>query len=422
VIASERGVRMINIAVLGYGIVGSGVVEVLKKNKEGIAKKAGKTIQVKYILDIRDFPDSPEKDLITKNPDDIFNDSDVSIVVETIGGIGIAYEFTKRALIQGKSVVTSNKELVATHGPELMRIAKEKGIHYKFEASVGGGIPIIKPLYECLSANEIISIAGILNGTTNYILTSMANENKDFETALKDAQSKGYAEANPSDDIEGKDSCRKIAILSSIAFGEYVDYREIPTEGITKITVEDLKLIESLNSKIKLIGFSKREKGKILAKVCPCVVNKSNALANVEDVFNAILVSGDSIGEVMFYGRGAGKFPTASAVVNDVIDVIKYSDWDDVQVWDVSSESNFIKPEESDAKYFVRIMVRSKEEAKKYIIERFGKVDVFEIAGYSNQLMFKTLIENEGEIIKKIQCLQEIGSVKRVLTSLRILE
>ncbi|MGE5329692.1 MAG: homoserine dehydrogenase [Deltaproteobacteria bacterium] len=413
---------MKNIAVLGYGIVGSGVVEVLKKNREGIAKKAGDTIQVRHILDIRDFPDSPDKDLMTKNPDDIFDDSDVSIVVETIGGINIAYEFTKKALMKGKSVITSNKELVATYGPELMRIAKEKGVYYKFEASVGGGIPIIKPLYECFSANQITSIAGILNGTTNYILSSMVNEGKDFESALKDAQLKGYAEANPSDDIEGKDSCRKIAILSSIAYGEYVDYKEIPTEGITKITVEDLKIAELLNLKIKLIGFSKKENGKIIAKVCPCVIDKANALANVEDVFNAILVSGDSIGDVMFYGRGAGKLPTASAVVNDVIDVVKYFDSDNIQVWNVSAESNFIKPEDSEAKYFVRIKVRNKEEAKKYIVDHFGNVDIFELAEYSNQLMFKTLTENECEIIKKIQALREIGSVRDVLTSLRILE
>lgn len=413
---------MVNVAVLGYGVVGSGVVEILKKNRDGISKKAGDTIQVKHVLDIRDFPDSPDKDLITKNSDDVFNDSDISIVVETIGGIGAAYEFTKRALMQGKSVVTSNKELVATHGPELMQIAKDRGIHYKFEASVGGGIPIIKPLYECLSANEIISIAGILNGTTNYILSSMANEGKNFETALKDAQLKGYAEANPSDDIEGKDSCRKIAILSSIVFGEYIDYSKIPTEGITKITVEDLKIMESINSKIKLIGFSNKENGKIFAKVCPCVVDKSNALANVEDVFNAILVKGDSIGEVMFYGRGAGKLPTASAVVNDIIDVVKYPDWDDVQVWNIGSESNLISPEESEASYFVRVRIRSKEEAKKYIIDHFGRVDIFELAEYPEQLMFKTQKENESEIIRKIQRLQEIGSVRNVLTSLRILE
>jgi len=413
---------MTSIAVLGFGIVGSGVVEVLKKNGENIAKKAGDTIKVKHILDIRDFPDFPDKNIITKNSEDIFNDSDVSIVVETIGGIGVAYEFTKRALSAGKSVVTSNKELVATHGPELMRIAKEKNVHYKFEASVGGGIPIIKPLYECLSANEITSIAGILNGTTNYILTSMANEGKDFETALKDAQTKGYAEANPSDDIQGKDSCRKIAILSSISFGQYVNYSEIPTEGITKITVEDLKIAELLNCKIKLLGFSRKENGKIFAKVCPSLIDKSNALANVEDVFNAILVSGDSIGDVMFYGRGAGKLPTASAVVNDVIDVVKYSDLDSMQVWDVSSESNFIQPENTNARYFVRLKVRSMEEAKKYVFDCFGKIDFYELAEYPDQLMFKTLTENESEIIKKIQALQNIGSVRNVQTSLRIFE
>lgn len=413
---------MVNVAVLGYGVVGSGVVEVLKKNGESITKKAGDMITVKHILDIRDFPDIPEKNLITKNPEDVFNDADISIVVETIGGIGVAYEFTKRALLTGKNVVTSNKELVATHGPELMQIAKDKNVQYKFEASVGGGIPIIKPLYECLSANEITSIAGILNGTTNYIITSMLNEGKDFETALKDAQAKGYAEANPSDDIEGKDSCRKIAILSSIAFGQYVNYNEIQTEGISKITVEDLKIAESLNSKIKLLGFSKIINGKILAKVCPCIIDKSSALANVEDVFNAILVSGDSIGDVMFYGRGAGKLPTASAVVNDIIDVSKSNGKYDMQIWKVINENIFIKPKDSETRYFVRIKVRSKEEAKKYIVNCFGRVEIHEPAEFSDQLIFKTLFEKEGEIASKIQKLREIVSVRDVLTSLRIFE
>jgi len=225
---------MVNIAVMGYGVVGSGVVEVIRKNSVSISKKAGQEIRVKKILDIRDFPDSPERDLFTKNPDEIFDDPSIGIVVETIGGIGAAYEFTKKALSKGKNVVTSNKELVATHGPELLKLAKENGVNYLFEASVGGGIPIIRPLNRCLAANEIHSIIGILNGTTNYILTQMKRQGKNFDEALKEAQQKGYAEADPTADIEGHDACRKIAILSSIAYNEFVDYKKIHTEGIKK--------------------------------------------------------------------------------------------------------------------------------------------------------------------------------------------
>ena len=346
---------MVKVAILGYGVVGSGVAEVIKKNSESIRQRAGTEIKVKWILDIRDFPDSPDKDVLTKNADDVFNDSEVSIVVETIGGARIAHEFTKRALMAGKSVVTSNKELVATHGPELLQMAKENGVNYLFEASVGGGIPIIRPLNQCLAANEINGITGILNGTTNYILTQMKKEGKSFEAALKEAQQNGYAEQNPTADVEGHDACRKIAILSSIAYNEFVDCENIYTEGITKITVDDMKYADAIDGVIKLIAVSKKSGGKIFARVSPAVVRNEHPLSNVEDVFNAIVVNGDAVGDAMFYGRGAGKLPTASAVVADVIDIAKHPDSGTAGVWVRTEENNILPIEESTARFLVRV-------------------------------------------------------------------
>lgn len=413
---------MVNIAVLGFGVVGSGVVEVIRKSNESINKKAGDNINLKYILVIRDFPGHPESSIMTKNPDDIFLDPEVNLIVETIGGTGAAYEFTKRALLSGRHVVTSNKELVATHGPELLQIAKEKNVHYLFEASVGGGIPIIKPLYECLAANEITSIMGILNGTTNYILTSMAKEGKDFDTALKDAQANGYAEANPTADIEGYDSCRKIAILSSIAYGMFIDYKNIPTEGIANITYDDLEIVQALNFKIKLTAYSKVLGGKVFARVCPVILTLSHALANVEDVFNAILVSGDAIGDVMFYGRGAGKLPTASAVVGDIIDIAKNIDRSHMYVWTEKQEDNLLDPGEVETRYFVRVKVRNGEEAKNYINKSFGVTEFIKLHGYQDQVAFITKKASDKEISGKIDNLKEIASVSKVLTSLRVIE
>ncbi|MCG8400810.1 MAG: homoserine dehydrogenase, partial [Firmicutes bacterium] len=283
---------MVYAAVLGYGVVGSGVVEVIKKNRISIGKRAGKHIAVKKILDIRDMPKSPDKELLTKNAGEIFGDNSISVVVETIGGIGAAFEFTKRAFMSGKHVVSSNKELVATHGPELLKLAKDNGVNYLFEASVGGGIPIIRPLNQCLAANEIDGIFGILNGTTNFILTKMKRNGQSFDEALKIAQQSGYAEADPTADIEGYDACRKIAILSSIAYGEFVDYRKIHAEGITGITLRDMEYADKMNSVIKLIALSKRIGKKVFARVSPAIISKTNALANVENEFNAIEVKG----------------------------------------------------------------------------------------------------------------------------------
>ncbi len=413
---------MAGIAVLGFGVVGSGVVEVIRKGQESINRKAGDNIELRHILDIRNFSGHPENGIITASPDIIFNDPEVNIVVETIGGIGPAYELTKRALLSGRHVVTSNKELVAAHGTELLNTARQNNVHYMFEASVGGGIPIIKPLSECLAANEITSVTGILNGTTNYILTCMAREGKDFDSALSDARREGYAEANPEADIEGMDSCRKIAILSSIAYGHHLDYRNIPTEGISRITYEDLKIADMMNYRVKLIALSRKVDGKVFARVCPAMLESDHPLANVEDVFNAILISGDSIGDVMFYGRGAGKLPTASAVVGDIIDIARNTDRSRIYIWNQDDRQNLVDPDSVDTRYFVRVKVRSGEEARRLINERFGEVEFLEMPEFENQLMFKTNRSSDRLLKDRISQLRGTGSISDIITTLTILE
>ena len=315
---------MVNVAILGFGTVGSGVAEVLTGHEGSIAQKTDELVRLKYILDVRDFPDSPFRDRFVKDFSVIESDPEVDIVVETIGGATVALDYTRRALEAGKNVVSSNKELVATHGYELTQLAKEKGVCYLFEASVGGGIPIIRPLSQCLAANEILEICGILNGTTNYILTRMIQGGLSFDQALREAQEKGYAERDPSADVEGQDACRKICILSAIAFGRHIYPEQVPTEGITQVTLADVDYADGAGKKIKLLGRAIRmEDGSVCAYVAPHLVDASQPLAGVEDVFNAISVRGDAIGEVMFYGRGAGKLPTASAVVADVMDIAR---------------------------------------------------------------------------------------------------
>lgn len=315
---------MAKVAILGFGVVGSGVAEVLRRNGPHIDEMAHSPVELKYILDVRDFPDSPFSPYIIHDFAQIESDSEVDIVVETIGGAKIAREFTERALRAGKSVVTSNKELVAEYGYELMRLARENGASYLYEASVGGGIPIIRPLKQCLAANEITEICGILNGTTNYILTRMIRAGLPFGEALKEAQANGYAELDPTADIEGQDACRKICILASLAFGRHVYPEQVPTEGITGVALADVAYAESCGRKIKLLGRALRgTDGKVRAFVAPHLVDGENPLAGVEDVFNSITVKGNAIGDVMFYGRGAGKLPTASAVVADVMDAAR---------------------------------------------------------------------------------------------------
>ena len=312
---------MLYAAILGFGTVGSGVAEVLTMNKDLLAKKAGQEIALKYILDTREFPGNPFEDKLIHDFAVIEQDPEVTLVAECIGGATIAYEFVKRCLQAGKHVATSNKELVATKGYELLQIAREKNVNFLFEASVGGGIPVLRPLYFDLAGNEISEVAGIVNGTTNYILTKMLGEGAAFADVLKDAQAKGYAEANPAADVEGLDACRKACILSALSFGFHVYPDMVPTEGITGITEEDVAVAASADMKIKLLGRTmKLPGGKVCAYVAPHFIPVSCQLAHVSDVFNGLLVRGNAVGEAMFYGPGAGKLPTASAVVGDLID------------------------------------------------------------------------------------------------------
>ena len=321
------------IAVMGYGTIGSGVVEVLRINQEKITKRAGEPVEVKYILDLRDFPGDPMEDKIVHDYQTIVNDPEVGVVVETMGGVEPAYTFVKAMLEAGKQVATSNKNLVAAKGEELIRVASEHGVNFQFEASVGGGIPIIRPLNKCLTADEVEEITGILNGTTNYMLTKMADEGADFDEVLKDAQAKGYAEKDPTADIEGHDPCRKIAILTSLVAGKQVDFEDIHCEGITKISATDIKYAKAMGRSIKLLASSRQVGDSYSCMVAPYMLDQSHPLCGVNGVFNGIFVHGNVLGDAMFYGSGAGKLPTASAVVADVVDMVKhqhtniYIDW-----------------------------------------------------------------------------------------------
>ncbi len=400
---------MAKIAVLGYGVVGSGTVEVFYKNKENLEKKAGEPLDIKYILDVRDFPDSPYADKFVKDFNVILNDPEVSVVSEVIGGLKPAYDFVKSALSAGKSVVTSNKELVAAKGAELLAIAKEKGVNFFFEASVGGGIPIIKPIHTCLEANEIDAIAGILNGTTNFILTKMIRDGIGFDEALKTAQELGYAERNPTADVEGIDACRKICILASLAFGRHVYPESVHTEGITKITLDDVSYIDSYNAKIKLIGCARREnENEISIGVFPAVIMDESQLAGVNDVFNAILVRGDATGDVVFYGKGAGKLPTASAVVSDIVSAVKHSDTSRSLTW-VDSEQTFIRSfEEFTCANYIRFPVKDSESAKTTVKEIFGDVKYLSTKGSNDrELAFVTDVMREKDVRNKCAGLPE---------------
>ena len=370
---------MAKIAVLGYGTVGSGVVEVLETNKNSIEKRAGEGIEVKYVLDLRDFPGDPVQEKIVHDVDIIIQDKEIDVVVEVMGGIEPAFTFVKKALEAGKSVCTSNKALVAAHGTELIRIAAEKNISFLFEASVGGGIPIIRPLVESLGGEEILEISGILNGTTNYILTKMNEEGWSFEEALKRAQELGYAECNPEADIEGYDTCRKIAILTAVATGKEVNYEEIPTQGITKITSMDSSYAAHMGAAIKLFGTSVNKDGKIYLEVAPVLVDAKDPLYAVTDVFNGILVVGNMLGASMFYGSGAGKLPTASAVVGDMISAVRFGDEPEKIGW--SSEKLEVHPAaELSRKYFARF--EGSERAKKEAVAAaFGEVKFVTLKG-----------------------------------------
>jgi len=408
---------MIEIAVLGHGVVGSGVAELLSKNAAGIAKRAGTEINVKYILDVREFPDCPYKDKFTKDFDSIVKDPDIKVIVEVMGGVYPAYDYVMAGLRAGKSAVTSNKELVAEKGAELLKTAKENGVNFLFEASVGGGIPIIRPLHQCLAANEIDEIAGILNGTTNFILTKMIKESMHFDAALKMAQELGYAEADPTADVDGHDSCRKICILASLAFGAHIYPELVLTEGIRNITPNDVLYAENAGCVIKLIGQAHRTAdGKIFVRVSPALVPHESQLSSVDDVFNAILVRGDSTGDVVFYGKGAGKFPTASAVVGDVIDCIKAKGHIDSLYWTDSGKDNVADVKSEPVVMYIRCGLTEAGSAEK-IKESFSGATILSDDGQcSNEMAFLTAKMPEREIDKRTEGLNLLSKI-RVLES-----
>ena len=389
---------MINIAVLGYGTVGSGVVEVINTNHKSINKRSGDEINIKYVLDLRDFPGDPVEKVLVHDYEVIVNDPEVDIVVEVMGGIEPAHTFVKRALEAGKSVCTSNKALVAKHGSELMEIAREKSINFLFEASCGGGIPIIRALNSSLTADEIDEITGILNGTTNYMLYKMATEGCDFDSVLKEAQQMGYAEADPTADVEGYDACRKIAILSSLAYGRFLNYEEIYTEGITKITPADMEYARELGMSIKLLATSRRiGEDSFYAMVAPFLVPQSSPLYSVNDVFNAVFVHGNMLGDAMFYGSGAGKLPTASAVVSDVVDEAKHLHRNIMTNW-TSRSLELMDLDDVKGRFFVRVSDTSMDTIEK----AFGDVQTIEPDNLPEEFGFITPVMSQGEYKEKI--------------------
>ena len=402
---------MINVAVLGYGTVGSGVVEVINTNHESINKRAGQEINVKYVLDLRDFPGDPVEKILVHDYEQIVNDPEVDIVVEVMGGVEPAYTFVKKALLAGKNVCTSNKALVADKGRELMDIAREKSINFLFEASCGGGIPIIRVINSSLTGDEIDEVTGILNGTTNYMLYKMSTEGCEFDTVLKEAQQKGYAEADPTADVEGYDACRKIAILSSLAYSEYFDYKDIYTEGITKITPEDMEYAAKLGRTIKLLGTSRRNAdGTCYAMVAPFLIGRDSPLYSVNDVFNAVFVHGNMLGDAMFYGSGAGKLPTASAVVGDIVDAAKHLHTNIFTNWN-STPAKLRPLDQVSGRFFVRVKREAAEEAK----ELFENAEMICLDQLPEECAFITTDMTQGEFCAKAE---KLGN--KVLAKIRV--
>lgn len=402
---------MINVAVLGYGVVGSGVVEVIESNKEMVNKKAGGELNVKYILDLRDFPGDPYEDKVVHDFNVIIEDDSVDIICETMGGVNPAYQYTKAALEKGKSVCTSNKELVAKHGPELIALAKENNCNYLFEASVGGGIPIIRPLNYSLTAEKIEAITGILNGTTNYILSKMEKEGADFEVVLKEAQEKGYAERNPEADVEGHDACRKIAILSSLMMGKNVDSDKVFTEGITKITPADFAYAKAAGKTIKLLAMSKAvSDDEVLAMVAPAMIGKEHPLSMVNDVFNAVFVTGNMLGDSMYYGRGAGKLPTASAVVGDVVDCARHLGKVIMCFWD-KEDASLVSVDETKRSFFVR----AKADAMDAVKAAFPVGEVVTVDGRTEDFGYFVPELKEKDFAAKCEALGDV-----VLSKIRV--
>ncbi len=390
---------MISVAILGHGVVGSGVAEVLLQNADTITKKAGDALRVKRILDLRSFPDLPYADLFTTEFETIVQDEEIRIVVETMGGLHPAYDFVKACLQSGKSVVTSNKELVAAKGDELLAIAAEKNVNFLFEASVGGGIPILRPLSQCLAGNEIESVAGILNGTTNFMLTRMVQDGMNFESALALAQQLGYAERNPSADVDGHDACRKICILAALAYGKHVYPEQVYTEGISAITPADVKYAEAIGRVIKLIGQVKRQGDRIHCMVSPLLISTDNLLAQVSDVFNAVQVCGNAVGEVMFYGRGAGKLPTASAVVGDVIDAAQHLAERKPLSWDAGFAEYVLDHADNECATLLRFETEDKQALLASLGSALGDVSVVTCPNMpANELAVVTAVMSERQL------------------------
>lgn len=381
------------IAVMGYGTIGSGVVDVLRINRDKITKRAGEPVDVKYILDLREFPGDPMEDAIIHDYQTIVDDPEIGIVVETMGGVEPAYTFVKAMLEAGKQVATSNKNLVAAKGAELIKIARDHNVNFQFEASVGGGIPIIRPLNKCLTADEIEEITGILNGTTNYMLTKMAEEGADFDEVLKDAQEKGYAEKDPTADIEGHDPCRKIAILTSLVCGKQVDFEDIHCEGITKITADDFKYAKEMNRSIKLLASSRKVGESYSCMVAPFMLSADHPLCGVNGVFNGIFVHGNVLGDAMFYGSGAGKLPTASAVVADIVDMTKHKNTNIYIDW-APEKLDLVDYKDSVNRFFVRT-----SSAKELIESAFGSVTYVD-AKIAGEIGFTTKEMTEEEFEK----------------------
>lgn len=413
---------MAKIAVMGFGTVGSGVVEVISTNHESIAKKAKEPIDVKYIL-VRREKESTEREKFVMDYAAIENDPEIDVVVECIGGIHPAYEYVKNALLAGKSVVTSNKELVAEKGAELLQIAKDRNLNFLFEASVGGGVPIIRPMHQCLAANQISELAGILNGTTNFILTKMIRENMSFDAALKMAQDLGYAETiDPSADTEGHDACRKICILASLAFGKHVYPKDVYTKGITQVTLEDFSYAADMGRVIKLIARAKdMGDGKVALAVSPALISQDSQLASVEDVFNGILVRGDMLGDVVFYGKGAGKLPTASAVVADVIDAVKNKGHNKGIYWVDSDDSQLVPYDQVEVQYYVRLKLAPYMDGKSLVAGVYGEVEFVDRPERpADELAFITDTRVQREHLAAFEKLQEAGA--QVLGSIPLLD
>ena len=397
---------MVNIAVMGYGTVGSGVVEVLNLNHSVITQRAGDEINVKYVLDLRDFPGDPIQEKIIHDFETIVNDPEIRIVVEVMGGIEPAYTFVKRCLEAGKSVATSNKALVAKHGAELLSIARERNINFLFEASVGGGIPIIRALNSSMTADVIEEITGILNGTTNYMLTKMFYEGADYDEVLKEAQDKGYAERNPEADVEGYDACRKIAILSSLISGQQVDFEDIYTEGITKVSRKDMMYAKKMGMTIKLLASSTRHGNHLHAIVSPALLGKEHPLYNVDDVFNAVFVRGNVLGDAMFYGSGAGKLPTASAVVADVVDEVKHLHRNIMTMWK-SEKLELLPIEDTSRRFFIRFR-GTLQDLQEKVENCFGPGKVVSVPELEDEFGYMTELMTEGEYLKKAEEFPEI--------------